>query len=89
MRSEIESVYPSVPAVKGSRCPATMPTLRELRETRSGLTQTEVALLLGVRPAAVNRWEMGHARPSPRHSATLARLYRVEVEAIASALEDT
>jgi DNA-binding transcriptional regulator YiaG len=63
------------------------PTLRELREQRSGLTQTDVARLLAVRQATVNRWEMGHARPSRRHLAALARLYRCEVEAVASALE--
>lgn len=43
----------------------TIPSLvRELRQ-RLGLTQEELAKHLGVRFQTVNRWERGHAQPSP------------------------
>lgn len=38
--------------------------VRELRQ-RLGLTQEKLAERLGVRFQTVNRWERGHAQPSP------------------------
>lgn len=38
--------------------------IRQLRE-RLGLTQEKLAKRLGVRFQTVNRWERGHAYPSP------------------------
>ena len=38
--------------------------VRELRE-RTGLTQEKFAAKLGVTFPTINRWENGHAKPSP------------------------
>lgn len=65
-----------------------MAALRDLREGRSGLTQSDVATLLGVRAATVSDWERGLARPSPRHARELARLYRVSASEIREASGD-
>jgi DNA-binding transcriptional regulator YiaG len=39
-------------------------TVRQLRE-RTGLTQEQFAAKLGVTFPTINRWENGHAHPSP------------------------
>lgn len=37
--------------------------IKKLRN-KMGLTQQDFGVLVGVGPATVNRWEMGHAKPS-------------------------
>lgn len=54
--------------------------IRALRK-RLGLSQVELAALLGVSNVTVNRWEHDRALPEP---ATIARLLRAEVEGIES-----
>jgi DNA-binding transcriptional regulator YiaG len=44
-------------------------TIRALRDAREE-TQEDFAHALGVRTSTVNRWEMGHAKPS-KHTAKL------------------
>jgi len=44
-----------------TKCPELVRALRE----RMGLTQEKFAARLGVTFATINRWENGHARPSP------------------------
>jgi transcriptional regulator with XRE-family HTH domain len=51
--------------------------LRELREA-VGLTQSDVARALGVRPPSVSRWESAHARPRPEHAVALLELLEAE-----------
>lgn len=53
--------------------------LRELRE-QIGLSQSDVAKLVGVGVSTVSKWEAGHDRPTQAHRRKLARLYRVDVE---------
>jgi transcriptional regulator with XRE-family HTH domain len=53
--------------------------LRELRE-QIGLSQSDVAKLVGTTVQTVSRWENGHDRPTMAHRRKLARLYRVDVE---------
>lgn len=46
--------------------------IRKLR-ARLGLTQEKLAARLGVRFQTVNRWERGHANPSPLAMAAIER----------------
>jgi transcriptional regulator with XRE-family HTH domain len=52
--------------------------LRELREA-TGLSQSDVAKLVGVTVSTVSRWEHGE-RPTLAHRRKLARVYRVTLE---------
>lgn len=47
--------------------------LKAWRES-SGLTQTDVARYLGVRPSAVSHWEAGRTPPSTKHLARFVEL---------------
>jgi transcriptional regulator with XRE-family HTH domain len=47
----------------------------ELREA-AGLSQRELAGMLEVSPATVNRWEAGERRPRSGQAVRLARLFR-------------
>lgn len=49
--------------------------------TRLRLTQEQMANRLGVRFATLNRWENGHASPSPLAARELERLARDAPEA--------
>lgn len=53
-------------------------TLIEWRQ-RKGLNQTQVAVLLGVDPAMVSRWERGERAPSLQHAKTIMEVTRDEV----------
>ena len=53
--------------------------LAKLRRSR-GLTQAEVADLLGVAPAAVSAWEVGKNRPTDDHLHALCTAFRVTAE---------
>jgi transcriptional regulator with XRE-family HTH domain len=52
--------------------------IRQLRE-RTGLTQADVAKLIGVQTSTVNRWERGHDVPTTANRRRLARLFKVPV----------
>ena len=51
--------------------------VRRVRENL-GITQEELAHLLGVTVSTVNRWENGHAEPSKLARRAIARLERGE-----------
>ena len=53
--------------------------LRELRRAR-GLSQEDLARLLGVSGYTVTRWEAGHMVPNARHARQLARRLGVSVD---------
>ena len=53
--------------------------LRDLRKA-SGLTQRELALLLGVTETALRSWEAGRYEPSRRHQRAIAKRFGVEVD---------
>jgi transcriptional regulator with XRE-family HTH domain len=53
--------------------------VKALREAR-GLTQQELATLLGVGLRSIVRWESGDATPTPRNARKLARRLGVAVE---------
>jgi transcriptional regulator with XRE-family HTH domain len=53
--------------------------LLDLRH-RAGLTQREVAILLGVPDRTYQRWEARETTPTPRHQRALARLYKVAID---------
>lgn len=57
-----------------------MTAMKEMRLRGAIPTQKEVAELLGVRPAAVSKWECGKARPSADKLLILAKLYGCTVE---------
>ena len=50
--------------------------IKELRE-RKGLTQTDVAKLLGITRSSVNAWEMGISVPSTQYIVELAKLFHI------------
>jgi transcriptional regulator with XRE-family HTH domain len=50
--------------------------IRQLRE-RAGLTQADVANLIGVRRATIGVWEHGQAVPTKAHRRRLAQIYKV------------
>ena len=53
-----------------------LPVPRERRRIReaAGVTQRELAAVLGVGVMALNRWERGITRPRGRHAATYSAL---------------
>jgi transcriptional regulator with XRE-family HTH domain len=53
--------------------------LRELRE-KTGLSQSDVAKLVGVTVSTVSRWEQGANPPTQAHRRKLARVYRCQLE---------
>jgi transcriptional regulator with XRE-family HTH domain len=50
--------------------------IRKLRE-RAGLSQSDVAKLVGVQTATVSRWENDHDVPTLANRRRLARLFKV------------
>jgi transcriptional regulator with XRE-family HTH domain len=50
--------------------------IRELRE-RAGLSQSDVAKLVGVQTATVSRWENRHDVPTKANQRRLAKLFKV------------
>lgn len=61
--------------------------IRDARTTR-GLSQYELADLLGVRNAAVSSWETGKANPSPEHMVALIEVLALDKDEAASAYMD-
>ena len=53
--------------------------LRSLRK-KQGLTQMDLALLLGVSDRAVSKWEKGLSSPTSKHIVFLAKVFNVSVE---------
>jgi DNA-binding XRE family transcriptional regulator len=62
------------PLVEG-RLAATSGRGRLVRES-AGLNQSDLAKLVGVTPATINRWEAGERRPSGPHAVAYARALR-------------
>ncbi|WP_174452360.1 helix-turn-helix transcriptional regulator [Azospirillum baldaniorum] len=60
-------------------------SLREARKAKK-LTQAKVAADLGVSRPAVGQWESGETTPEPKNLLGLARLYGMEIEALANLL---
>lgn len=56
-------------------------TIRDHRNML-GLSQEQVANVLGTTGATVGRWERDERTPYPRHLAALAKLYRTDVQAL-------
>jgi transcriptional regulator with XRE-family HTH domain len=56
-----------------------MERLRELRQA-TGLSQSDVAKLVGVTVSTISRWEQGVNPPTQTHRRKLARVYRCTVE---------
>lgn len=46
---------------------------------QAGLTQKEVAEVIGVKPITVRRWEHGTASPTMDHGQALSELYEVPI----------
>jgi len=53
--------------------------LAKLRQKR-GLTQTDVAMLMGLSPGSVAQWESGRAMPTAAHLRMLCDTFRVSPE---------
>ena len=53
--------------------------IHDLRE-RSGLTQTDLAMRLGVTRSCVNAWEMGISVPSTQYLVSLAEFFNVSTD---------
>lgn len=53
--------------------------IHDLRE-RSGLTQTDLAIRLGVTRSCVNAWEMGVSRPSLDNILSLGRIFHTTTD---------
>ena len=53
--------------------------IHDLRE-RSGLTQTDLAMRLGVTRSCVNAWEMGVSRPSLDNILSLGRIFHTTTD---------
>ncbi len=52
---------------------------------RAGLTQTDVAKVVGVTQGAISAWELGKKKPTVNKLPLLAKLYGVSEQAILSA----
>ena len=53
--------------------------IKKLRES-NGLTQTELAKILGITRSSVNAWEMGISVPSTQYVVELANLFKVSTD---------
>lgn len=53
--------------------------IKTLREQK-GLTQTELARLLGITRSSVNAWEMGISIPSTQYIVELAQIFRISTD---------
>ena len=53
--------------------------IHDLRE-RSGMTQTDLAIRLGVTRSCVNAWEMGVSRPSLDNILSLSRIFHTQTD---------
>ena len=53
--------------------------IHDLRE-RSGMTQTDLALRMGVSRSGVNAWEMGISKPTLDNLATLSRIFHTTTD---------
>ena len=53
--------------------------IHDLRE-RSGMTQTDLAMRMGVTRSGVNAWEMGISTPSTAYLIELAQLFHVSTD---------
>ena len=53
--------------------------IHDLRE-RSGMTQTDLAMRIGVTRSCVNAWEMGVSKPSLDNLKTLARIFHTTTD---------
>jgi DNA-binding transcriptional regulator YiaG len=62
------------------------PRLTAFRESR-GLTQPELAAIVGVDTASISRWERGVHPVPPRHAQKLARALRVNLVDLLDAVE--
>ncbi|MDL2294666.1 helix-turn-helix domain-containing protein [Ruminococcaceae bacterium OttesenSCG-928-D13] len=62
-------------------------TLREIR-IACGFRQTVVANRLGVKQAAVSKWEAGKSYPTPDRIARLASLYKATADEIIKAISE-
>lgn len=61
--------------------------IREAREKR-GLSQYQLAELLGVRNTTVSTWELGKVNPSPENMVALITILDLDEDAAASAYLD-
>ena len=53
--------------------------IKALRE-QSGMTQTDLAKILGITRSSVNAWEQGISIPSTQYLIELSRLFRVSTD---------
>ena len=53
--------------------------IHDLRE-RSGMTQTDLALRMGVTRSGVNAWEMGISKPTRDNLVTLSRIFHTTTD---------
>lgn len=53
--------------------------IHDLRE-RSGMTQTDLAMRMGVTRSGVNAWEMGISKPSLDNLITLSRIFHTTTD---------
>lgn len=53
--------------------------IHDLRE-RTGMTQTELAIRLGVTRSCVNAWEMGVSKPSLENLKALSRIFHTSTD---------
>lgn len=63
------------------RCPARVHPLAELRIAR-GLTQSQLALLVGSDRSSVQRWEAGTSVPHPKTQRKLAKVFFSDPNAV-------
>ncbi|WP_226487599.1 helix-turn-helix domain-containing protein [Streptomyces parvulus] len=66
----------AVDALVERALPLPPPGVRASLRKADDLTQEDVAIALGVTRVAFNRWEVGAAKPRPRHLAAYAHLLR-------------
>ena len=57
------------------------------KRRQAGLSQRQVAALLGMSDKAVSKWETGRAKPTTNALRKLAALYEVSVEELINARE--
>ena len=66
-----------------------MNAIRERRLRGAILTQREVAQAMGVKAAAVSKWETGRGRPRASLLPKIAKLYGCTVDDLLADLNDT